>query len=302
LYNTLLNSYVMWLLSETGLSLERLAGFLEVAEAGSIAAVAQRDPSRQALLSRQIKELESFFAVKLTRRAGRGIELTDAGRDLARRSREAFRLLEEYKDGYAGRKKQLRIGASGSVLEWLTIPALAKLKQENFELSIIGGRTMELAQQLEDGELDFAILRDSALTPRLTGEVIGTYGYRLWVPHKLLPKDAQGSIKLLAKIPMALSAGGTFRQKLGDELSARGIDLNVGVETTSFAQSLEAARTGRYAAILPEFAMTHLSEKQFLAYDLPELRFASRTLVLARRKQREDLSRVMKIIMKVIGK
>lgn len=282
----------MNLLSENGLSLDRLAGFLEVAEAGSITAVAQGDSSRQALLSRQIKELETFFAVKLTRRAGRGIELTAAGRDLARRTRDAFRLWEDYKEGYAGHKRRLSVGASGSVLEWLLIPSLSKLKQENFELSVVGGRTTQLAQQLEDGELDFAILRDNALTPRLTGDVIGTYGYRLWAPRKLLPKEAKGSLDLLADLPMALSAGGTFRQKLGAILTAKGIELNVGVETTSFAQALEALRTKSFAAILPEFANTHLSDKQFTAFDLPELKSASRTLVLARRKQREDLSRV----------
>lgn len=286
----------MKLLSESGLSLDRLAGFLEVAKAGSIAAVAQGDASRQALLSRQIKELETFFAVKLTRRAGRGIELTDAGRDLARRTREAFSLWSDYKGGYAGHKRRLSIGAAGSVLEWLLIPCLPKLKGENFELRVIGGRTLQLARQLEDGEIDFAILRDSALTPRLTGDVIGSYGYRLWAPRKLLPKDAKGTLKGLSQLPMALSAGGTFRRQLGEELSAHGIELNIGVETTSFAQALEAIRTGTFAAILPEFANTHSSEKQFIAFDLPELKSVQRVLVLARRKQRGDLDAVSSVL------
>jgi DNA-binding transcriptional LysR family regulator len=289
------------LLSETGLSLDRLAGFLEVADAGSISAVAQGDASRQALLSRQIKELETFFAVKLTRRAGRGLELTDAGRDLARRTRDAFRLWEDYKEGYAGHKRRLSIGASGSVLEWLLIPALAGMNDEHFELRIVGGRTAQLAQQLEDGELDFAILRDNALTPRLAGEVIGTYGYRLWVPRKLIPKGAKGSLNLLANLPMALSAGGTFRQKFGAILARSGIELSVGVETTSFSQALEALRTKAFAAILPVFACTHLSEKQFIAFDLPELNSASRTLVLARRQKREDLSRISEILVRALS-
>jgi len=292
----------MRLLSETGLSLERLAGFIEVAEAGSIAAVAQGDPSRQALLSRQIKELETFFAVKLTRRAGRGLELTDAGRDLARRTREAFRLWDDYKEGYTGHKRRLSIGASGSVLEWLLIPALSKLKQENFDLRIIGGRTTDLARQLEDGELDFAILRDNALTPRLTGDTIGSYGYRLWVPNMLLPKGAKGSLGLLADMPLALSAGGTFRQKLGELLTAKGIELNIGVETTSFAQALEALRTTSFAAILPEFTNTHLNDEQFHLFDLPELRSISRTIAVARRNQRGDLAQASNAILSALKK
>jgi len=219
---------------------------------------------------------------------------------LARRTRGAFRLWNDYKEGYAGHKRRLRIGASGSVLEWLLIPCLAKLREESFELRVVGGRTADLARQLEDGELDFAILRDNALTPRLVGEEIGSYGYRLWVPRKLLPKGGKGSLKLLSELPMALSAGGTFRQKLGEVLSARGIELKVGVETTSFAQALEALRTQNFAAILPEFANTHLSEKQFIAYKLPELESASRTLVLARRKQRDDLTTISAALLRVL--
>lgn len=286
----------MNLLSENGLSLDRLAGFLEVAEAGSITAVAQGDSSRQALLSRQIKELEIFFAVKLTRRAGRGLELTDAGRDLARRTRDAFRQWEDFKEGYAGRKRRLSVGAAGSVLEWLLIPALSKLKGAGFDLRIVGGRTADLARQLEDGELDFAILRDNALTPRLTGEVIGTYGYRLWVPKKLLKKQKGNSIELLSVLPLAISAGGTFRQKLGELLAAKGIELNVGVETTSFAQALEALRTKSYAAILPEFAKHNLSEEQFVQFEFPEFQQANRTILLVCRKQREDLVHISGVL------
>lgn len=253
------------------------------------------------MLSRQIKELEAFFAVKLTRRAGRGIELTDAGRDLARRSREAFRLWEEYKEGYAGRKRQLRIGASGSILEWLLIPALPKLKQEHFELSVVGGRTMELARQLEDGELDFAILRSDALSPRLVGEKNGTFGYKLWVPRKLLPKSTKKpSLALLADLPLALSAGGTFRKKLDEITRQAGVDLRIGVETTSFAQALEALRTQSYATILPEFAQTHLSEMPFACLELPELKAASRTVLLARRKQREDLEEAGGTLLRIL--
>lgn len=293
----------MKLLSETGLSLDRLANFLEVADAGAIAAVTRGDPSRQALLSRQIKELETFFAVKLTRRKGRGLELTDAGRDLARRTREAFRQWEDFKEGYAGRKRRLRIGASGSVLEWLLIPALARLKDSQFELGIVGGRTDELARQLEDGALDFAILRDDALSPRLTGEIVGTFGYKLWVPRKLLPKGtAKPSLALLSNLPLALSAGGTFRKKLDEITRQAEVDLRIGVETTSFAQALEALRTQSYAAILPEFAQTHLSEKAFSVFYLPELKAARRTVLLARRKQREDLNQISaKLIEAITG-
>lgn len=58
------------LFSRSGFSMERLASFCAVADAGSIARVADKDPTRQSLISRQIRELETFFGVELVRRKG----------------------------------------------------------------------------------------------------------------------------------------------------------------------------------------------------------------------------------------
>ena len=56
------------LFSEHGLSLERLRTLQLVSEAGSIAAAARGDTTRQSQYSRQLKELEQFFGTTLTRR------------------------------------------------------------------------------------------------------------------------------------------------------------------------------------------------------------------------------------------
>ena len=68
------------LFTVSGLSLDRLRTFLRVAEAGNLAKAAKGDTTRQSQFSRQIKELEAFFGVALTRRVGRRIEITDEDR------------------------------------------------------------------------------------------------------------------------------------------------------------------------------------------------------------------------------
>jgi LysR family transcriptional regulator, nitrogen assimilation regulatory protein len=75
------------LLSEGGLSLDRLKNFCAMAEAGGIAKVAGGDPAKQSLYSRQLRELEQFFGAELTRRKGKGIEFTEQGLELARQVR-----------------------------------------------------------------------------------------------------------------------------------------------------------------------------------------------------------------------
>ena len=56
------------LFAESGLSLDRLKALVEVGAAGSIVKAADGDPVKQSQYSRQIKELEDFFRVKLLER------------------------------------------------------------------------------------------------------------------------------------------------------------------------------------------------------------------------------------------
>lgn len=99
--------------------MERLGNFCSVADAGSIVGAAKGDPVRQSLISRQIRELESFFGVELVRRRGRGLELTEAGRELAAVGRENFKGLADYAARCRGAAWTARIVASNSVITWL---------------------------------------------------------------------------------------------------------------------------------------------------------------------------------------
>ena len=58
------------LLSISGLSLDRMRSFLMVAESGNLSKAAKGDVTKQSQFSRQIKDLEGFFGVALTKRVG----------------------------------------------------------------------------------------------------------------------------------------------------------------------------------------------------------------------------------------
>jgi hypothetical protein len=57
------------------------------------------DPAKQSLYSRQVRELEQFFGVELTRRKGKGIEVTEQGREFARQVRAHLQSLTDFKKG-----------------------------------------------------------------------------------------------------------------------------------------------------------------------------------------------------------
>ena len=89
------------LFTVSGLSLDRLRTFLRVAEAGNLAKAALGDVTKQSQFSRQIKELEAFFGVALTRRVGRRIEITQEGNQLALIIRRQFRELDDFRESMA---------------------------------------------------------------------------------------------------------------------------------------------------------------------------------------------------------
>ena len=97
------------LLSESGLSLERLQSFSRVAEAGGVTRAAKGDATKQSLYSRQIKELEEFFGAELMRRKGRGIVLTTAGERLHAIAREHFAAMIDFKLECQGQPLEIAI-------------------------------------------------------------------------------------------------------------------------------------------------------------------------------------------------
>ena len=162
------------LFSLGGLSIERLRNFVEVAERGAIARVADGDPSRQSLISRQIGELEAFFGVELTRRKGKGLELTEAGRELARQVRLQFQSLADFKSACARRPVEYRIATGNSVIEWLVAPRLGAIAATTpGTYSLWDWRTGDIVRGLLDHTVDFGIIRKSALVHPLRFHSLG---------------------------------------------------------------------------------------------------------------------------------
>src|SRR5213083_1836099 len=107
------------LLTQGGLSLDRLQSFCLVAEAGGVTKAAKGDPARQSLFSRQIKELEEFFGTELVRRKGRGIALTVAGQRLHLLAREQLLALSDFKKDSLGKPVELSLASGDSLIQWV---------------------------------------------------------------------------------------------------------------------------------------------------------------------------------------
>ena len=274
------------LFSLGGLSIDRLKSFVEVAEKGAIARVADGDPSRQSLISRQISELEAFFGTELTRRKGKGLELTEAGQELARQVRLQFQGLADFKASCSGLPVEFRIAAGNSVIEWLLAPAMADIAHAlpDSRFVLLDCRTGEAVRGLLNHTMDFGIIRKSAVVQPLKFRPVGRFGYALFVPKALDPKGK----KLPEDLPLALSMGGDFFESFQKAAAKAGESPNIVYRCTSFTQAAQLVRSGTCGAILPRIAAPFLIREASI-HELPWLKPVTRDLGIAWHRRLTDI-------------
>lgn len=261
------------LFAVSGISLERLRTFLDVAEAGNLSRAAAGDPTRQSQYSRQIKELEAYFGTMLTRKVGRRIEITEQGKQLAALIRESFRDLDDFREAMAGRGISVRIGSQGSVIHWWLIPHIGTMA------SVLGGasmeiepmRTMDVVRGISDGRLDFGILRADAVPRGLKKWPLGTVGYSYFLAKKLCKKPVSLGTAL-ANFPTGeLLPGGQFSRRLNEWHGEMGTRLRIAARVSSFTELATFVRSSQGGAVLPDLAAADLPQEEYHRLPIPGL-------------------------------
>jgi DNA-binding transcriptional LysR family regulator len=247
------------LLTQRGLSLDRLQSFCLVAQAGGVTKAAKGDPAKQSLFSRQVKELEEFFGAELMRRKGRGIVLTAAGERLNVLARECFASLLDFKSDCKGLPVEIVIGAGESVIDWVLMPRLAEVRKKvpNVRLKFLNLATSDIVRRLGDWVIDFGVVRKDAVARPLRWASLGVMGYSLFVPEGL--EGGRAGAKLLEALPLATLEGeGSFRKELAAIARKNRLRLRIEIECASFPLVARAVATGSVAGILPSVAAVDL--------------------------------------------
>jgi DNA-binding transcriptional LysR family regulator len=259
------------LFSLSGLSLDRLRTFLRVAEAGNLSKAAHGVVTKQSLYSRQIKELEAFFGVALTRRVGRRIEITPEGLRLADLIRRHFGELDDFREAMNGRPVCVRIGTQGSLIDWLLLPRLAACRDA------LGGALVELEQHrsadivrgVADGRLDFGIVRDDAVPPEVKRWKLGKIGYALFAPKSVWKAGVTVEDVLRTVAVGELLPGGQYSTRWREWLATRDIEPRVAARMPSFVHLARMTREAGVAAVLPEIAGVDFDAKKIIGKPMP---------------------------------
>jgi len=249
----------------SGLSLDRLRTFLRVVDAGNLTKAAQGDVTKQSQFSRQIKELESFFGVALTRRVGRRIEITDEGHRLALVIRRHFRELDDFRETMAGRSVSVRFGSQASIIDWLLVPRLGDIRNAlgHAMLELEQHRTLDVVRGVADGRLDFGIVREDALPAETKRWRLGSVGYAMFAANALW-KGCATVQDLIRKAPLAdLLPGGQFSTRWQECLTKEKIHPQVLARVSSFTDLARVVQAGHAAAVLPDIAAVDFDPKRF---------------------------------------
>jgi len=256
------------LFSESGLSLERLRSLVQVGALKSIARAANDDPVRQSLYSRQIKELEDFFRVRLVERHGKGTRLTTAGRELARISRFFMLGLSNFKRGCLAEEQTFRIGASATFVRCYLLPMLsANALVPGPSYVIENAADDEIERRLHDLTMDFGIIGARQLSRPLQSLRLLQWRLQLWVPCRLRITTKEAAARFRErKLPMII-----VEKEAAEPGAGMASEFEPRLECDSFADAAVAAASQRAAVLLPDFMKPEKAEA-FLRLPIPKTR------------------------------
>jgi DNA-binding transcriptional LysR family regulator len=256
-----------------------------VAESGGVTRAAKGNATKQSLYSRQIKELEEFFGAELMRRKGRGIVLTPAGLRLHSIAREQFTALSDFKKECLGQPLEIVIGAGESIIQWLLLPRLAVVEEKlpSARYKFLNLPSAEIIQRLNDGLIDFGIIRKKEVTKPLRSTSLGRMGFSFFVSKGMEMKTKGIPFnKFIETLPMATLEGkGSFRQELSAITRMSKLRLNVMVECSSFTLVARAVTAGTVAGILPSMAAEELTKLGLVEIQAKVLQSFEREICLA---------------------
>lgn len=268
---------------QRNISLERLETFRKIAQLGSIAEAADRDPNRQSQYSRQIKELENALETRLFDQRGRTRILNEDGRRLALLVETFFTAMDDFTASGRGHPRTLRLGAGESVYEGRLFPKLGELHSAfpkvQFQYRCLPTRT--ILSDLKTGRLDLGLVRGGQDEPDLRTFPVGTVQFNYVAARSLLSSKLDPTEQDLVSIPWACLAGeGRVKTAFLNFPRRLNAELHILAEAHSYQQLQHYVEEGIAAAVLPAWLAGRFPKDRFLTGTIQELKALNQSLEL----------------------
>jgi DNA-binding transcriptional LysR family regulator len=245
------------------ISPRRLAVLREFAAQGTIATAAEALAFTPSAVSQQLAQLEREAGVRLFRKVGRRLELTDAGRTLAARADELLARLERIEAELAAQAGEVhgtvRVAAFQTAARALVMPALEQLAEAHPQLRVelVEAEAEESLPLVVRGRLDLAVAEEYEHAPRprlpqLDREYLDPDEMLLALPPVLAP-DGAVPLRSLHDASWATARAGTAYADMCERIcrSIGGFEPDVRHRVNDMGLLLELVAGGSAVALVP---------------------------------------------------
>lgn len=235
----------------------QLKTLIHVAEIGSISGAAGRLGITQPALSRQIRLLEEELGVYLFDRNGRGMGITDIGKEVLEHAERILIEIDAIRQTTSSNKTSFRgavsVGTTPTIAEIITTPLVRAIRTEHPKLGIRFSSAFSghILDWLQRGELDLAISYEPAAVRSLRVVPVMIEELMLISPAS---KSQQGPVPFaqLAQTEMVIPSRRHGLRTIIDECARQaGIELSPTVEADSFGAMIDLVRNGFGSTVLP---------------------------------------------------
>jgi LysR family transcriptional regulator, transcriptional activator of nhaA len=245
--------------------------FWMVAREGGLRKAAERLHVSQPTISAQVKALEEQLGEKLTRRAGRGLALTDAGRRVFEYAEEIFSLGDELvratRDPAGTRPVRVAIGVTDSLPKLVSHALMRPLfrLEHPVQVTVSEASAAELLVQLAAHRLDLVLADEPAPSSpnlRAFNHRLGDCGVSFLATAKLAAALRGRFPRPLHGAPMLLPTHGTaLRRSLDHWLRSESLEPRVVAEYDDGALMKIAAADGLGVLPIPAVAEREAVER-----------------------------------------
>jgi DNA-binding transcriptional LysR family regulator len=196
--------------------LRHFRSFVVVAEERHVGRAAARLFITQPALSRQLQQLEQHLGVALLDRGPRGVELTDAGRELLEKARIALEAAEDAltigRPAEPTGRLAVGLAVAGHRDRWYGLAAAFAERHPQVDVELHTALSELLQRQVADGVLDVAIALEPSRRAGLRHDVVREEEVAVWVlPGHPLADRPEVTPADVAPFPVTLIGGAAGR-------------------------------------------------------------------------------------------
>ncbi len=286
------------------LDLDDLHIFRCVAREGGVLRAASslhRVPSN---VTTRIKQFEERLGVKLFRRQGRGLALTDAGRALLRHAEQLLQMADaiesEIKSGVV--RGSLRLGSLESAASIRLPPVLSAFhaKYPEVAIELRTGTTGALLDQLHRFEIEAAFVSEPFETMLLN--TLPVFEEELVLISATTLKHARDATDLADQSVIAFPHGCSYRRRLIEWLARAGVTPTRLLDLSSYHAIVACVAAGIGVAIVPAAVLDNVVLGDSVTrHRLPEPLRMNRTHLVWSGEAQPPLSALMQMLPRSVG-